>query len=359
MKSLEIIEKAALDGSETIKRIQEFSRRREDDKHFTEVDINKILDDALEFTKVRWKDEAETKGITIQVKKEFSPLVSIAGSATELREVFTNFINNAIDAMTQGGKISIKTLMDSNNITIKIVDTGIGIPHAIADRIFDPFFTTKGPQSTGLGMSVSYGIINRHRGTINLDSIEGQGTTFTIQFPISKLKDQAAEFIALPEKGGKARILVIEDEQEVRELLDDILTDRGHKVETASHGSKGLELFRQSRFDLVLTDLGMPGMSGWQVAEEIKKKNNHTPVALITGWEVQLNQSELKKSGVDFVVNKPFQVDQVLRLVQEGLDSKRIPQKVTKITKDVRRKKTSTRRNKTQKRKSHKRLTNS
>jgi len=322
-KSLEVIEKAALDGSETIRRIQEFSRRRDDDKHFANININNVINDALEFTKVRWKDEAETKGITIHITKELSPLPSIAGSPTELREVFTNLINNAIDAIPQGGEIRVKTLMDSNYVISKIEDTGIGIPHTISSRIFDPFFTTKGPQSTGLGMSVSYGIINRHRGTIKLDSIEGQGTTFTIQLPLSEHTGKEEKVVSTSKGERKARILVIEDEQDVRELLKDILTEDGHEVETTPHGTKGIKVFRQNHFDLVFTDLGMPGMSGWQVAEEIKKINKKTPVALITGWGVQLKQSELKKSGVDFVVNKPFQVDQVLRLAQEGIELKR------------------------------------
>jgi PAS domain S-box-containing protein len=345
-KSLEVIEKAALDGTETIRRIQEFSRKRDDDKHFADVDINKVIDDALEFTKVRWKDEAETKGITIHIKENLSPLAPIAGSAPELREVVTNLINNAIDAMPQGGEIRLKTLMDNGHVVIKIADTGSGIPHALADRIFDPFFTSKGPQSTGLGMSVSYGIINRHRGTINFNSVEGEGTTFTIQLPFSEQTFERKKITALrSKKQRKAKILVIEDEQDVLELLKDILTDNGHEVETASHGRQGLKMFSEHHFDLVFTDLGMPEMSGWQVAKEVKKINKETPVALITGWEVQLDQSELKKSGVDLLVNKPFQVDEIRRLVDEGIDLQIKSKKTTKLTRNGKKKKTSARKN--------------
>ncbi|MBW2184815.1 MAG: HAMP domain-containing histidine kinase, partial [Deltaproteobacteria bacterium] len=182
-KSLEIIEKASLDGAETVRRIQEFSRRRADDKDFTQVDINELIDNALEFTRVRWKNDAESKGIRIRIKKELSPLNFTLGSSSELREVFTNLINNAIDAIPQGGEIRINSLMKDNNIVVKIGDTGDGIPNDIKDRVFDPFFTTKGVQSTGLGLSVSYGIVNRHHGTIAVDSVEGEGTTFTIKFP--------------------------------------------------------------------------------------------------------------------------------------------------------------------------------
>jgi len=322
-KSLEIIERASLDGAETIRRIQEFSRRRSDDKDFIQVDINELFEDALEFTKARWKDETESKGIRIRIKKELSPLTSILGSSSELREVFTNLINNAIDAMPQGGEIRVESFMDDTIAVIRISNTGKGIPKDIRDRIFDPFFTTKDVKSTGLGLSVSYGIINRHRGTITVDSIEGEETIFTIRFPITKKtsKEEVKEEKVVPikRKQKKARVLVIEDEEDVRHLLRDILIDAGHNVEVANDASEGIEIFKKKKFDLVFTDLGMPVISGWEVAEKIKSMNENVPVALITGWNIEPKESELKKSGVDLVVQKPFEVNQVLNLVQEGM----------------------------------------
>ncbi len=314
-KSLGIIEKAAFDGVDTVKRIQEFSRKRDDDKYFADVDLNEVIEHTLEFIKVKWKDEASQKGVKIDIQKELSQIPSIAGSASELREVFSNIINNALDVMPKGGKISIKTFMDNTHVVVIVEDTGVGIPKEIQDRIFDPFFTTKGVQSTGLGMSASYGIINRHRGTITVDSIEGQGTTFTIKLPISGVNVEKEKPIS--RKKSRAKILVIEDEAGVRELLKDILMEGEHEVEIAPNGKKGIELFQKKKFDLVFTDLGMPGISGWQVAEEIKKLNGKTKVVLVTGWEVQLKDDELKKCGVDLVINKPFQMKQILGLVGE------------------------------------------
>ncbi len=328
-KGLEIIEKASLDGAETVRRIQEFSRQRTDDKNITQVDINDLIRNALEFTRVRWKNEAESRGIQIKIRKELSSLPPIAGSASELREVFTNLINNAIDAMPQGGEIGIKTFKKNSHVSVELEDTGIGIPDTIRDRIFDPFFTTKGPQSTGLGMSVSYGIINRHGGTIKVKSVEGNGTSFSIELPLSrKTIEGGGEEKPIIGKSKKARILVVEDKKEVCEVLKDILINGGHEVETVPDGSEGVKLFKKKDFNLVFTDLGMPRKSGWQVAKEVKKINKNTPVALITGWEVQLDRSKLRKSGVDLVVNKPFKVDQVLRLVQEGMELKRVPRGV-------------------------------
>jgi CheY-like chemotaxis protein/anti-sigma regulatory factor (Ser/Thr protein kinase) len=318
-KGLEVIEKASLDGAETVRRIQEFARRREEDKHFTTINLNEIIENAFEFTKVRWKDDAESKGITIDIQKNFSTLPTTTGSATELREVFTNIINNAVDAMPQGGEIKIKTYKEDSHICINIKDTGAGIPSTLRDRIFDPFFTTKGPQSSGLGMSVSYGIINRHRGTITVDSVEGKGTTFTIKLPISEKVVEEKKVKPISSGQKKARILIIEDEKDVCNLLKDILTYEGHGVETASNGKRGIEKFKKKAFDMVLTDLGMPGMSGWQVAEKIKGINGKVPIALITGWSIDLKESEIKERGIDFVIKKPYKLDQLVNLVQEGM----------------------------------------
>jgi PAS domain S-box-containing protein len=308
IKSLEIIERASSDGAETVRRIQEFSRKRSDDKEFTQVDINELLKNSLEFTSVRWKGEAESRGIKINIEKEFSSLPSTSGSAAELREVFTNIINNAVDAMPQGGTIQIKTATENNLISIEIKDTGIGIPEHIKNRIFDPFFTTKGVQSTGLGMSTSYGIINRHKGTILVDSTEGKNTTFTIKIPInSTLQGMEEKTKTTLQEKKEGTILVIEDEEDVRTLLADILTENGHHVVTASDGSQGIDLFKENDFDLIFTDLGMPGVSGWQVAETVKSINDKIPVAVITGWNVELEESEMRAKGVDFIVNKPFE----------------------------------------------------
>jgi nitrogen-specific signal transduction histidine kinase/CheY-like chemotaxis protein len=319
-KGLEIIEKAAMDGAETVRRIQEFSRRRSDDKDFTQVDVNELINSALEFTRMRWKNAAESKGIKIVVEKDFSPIPPTIGSGAELREVFTNLLNNALDAMPHGGRITFKTIKEDNYICVAVKDTGSGIPKAVREKIFDPFFTTRGPQSTGLGLSVSYGIISRHRGTITVDSMEGEGTTFTIKLPIlaKAIKEEKIEF--KPGQKRKARILVIDDEEGVRNVLNDILTDAGHEVEIAGDGIQGIELFERKEFDLVFTDLGMPVVSGWQVAERIKGINRKVPIALITGWNVDLKESEMTSSCIDLIIKKPFAVDQVLRLVQEGME---------------------------------------
>jgi PAS domain S-box-containing protein len=319
-KGLEIIEKAALDGGDTVRRIQEFSRMRADDENFVSIDMNELVEHSLEFTKVRWKSEAESKGITIRIRKELSSLPSVLGSASELREVLTNLINNAVDAVPQGGDIVIKTFAHGSRVCVEVRDTGIGIPGSIRDKIFDPFFTTKGPRSTGLGMSVSYGIITRHHGTISVESKEEEGTAFTITLPESEqAKEETRGRPRLAEEGRKARILVIEDEEAVRMLLNDILAAEGHEVCVCCDGKDGVEAFRKQYFDIVFTDLGMPGMSGWEVAKSLKSFDPGATVVLVTGWGIQLDERELATGGVDLVMNKPFGVEEIVHAAQEAM----------------------------------------
>lgn len=321
-QGLEVIEKATSDGAETVRRIQEFSRFRSDDLNFKQIDFNQIIDHALEFTKVRWKDDAERQGIHIDILKDTSSLPSVWGSASELREVLINLINNASDAMPKGGRLTIKTYKENRQVTITVKDTGEGIPAEIIDKIFDPFFTTKGPQSTGLGMSVSYGIINRHKGTITVDSAEGQGTTFTIKIPIAEVIKKEIKAEEIPSKIRKASILIIEDEEDVRELLNDILSPYGHKITTASHGKEGVEIFQKNHFDIVFTDLGMPHMSGWEVAKAIKEIDPDSAVILVSGWSVQVNDAKVENYGVDLIINKPFGMHQIVQSVQQAMETK-------------------------------------
>jgi PAS domain S-box-containing protein len=318
-KSLEIIEKASFDGADTVRRIQDFAGKKPiEPEGAVGIDLNEIIEQALEFTRVKWHDDARSKGVTISIEKEFSPLPPVCGNASELREVFVNLINNAVDALPRGGSIRVRTGAEAGQVVVIVEDTGVGMHKDIRDKIFDPFFTTKGVQATGLGMSVSYGIIGRHKGTITVDSIENRGTTCCLKFPAGAgtVKEQKQE-VSLPQKTRKARILVVEDEDEVRELLKDILTDGGHEVEFTSNGQNALERFQEKTFDLVFTDLGMPGMSGWEVAAQVKQLRGEIPVALITGWEVKQKKQELKNKGVDVVIKKPFRVEEILGLVQD------------------------------------------
>ena len=321
---LAVIEKAAQDGRETVRRIQEFSRTRRD-KKFEPVDIVEILRDCLEITKTRWKDDALQRKINIKPALEANEVPPILGNASELREVFTNLILNAVDAMPQGGRLDLTCTGAGDRVVARVTDTGVGMTENIRQHLFDPFFTTKGTRGMGLGMSVVYGIVTRHEGKIDVATALGKGTTFTLEFPVTHERHvhvAGSDGAALPQLLKPGKILVIDDEPEVAAVVRDVLETAGHDVDTAISGSDALQMMEVSPYDLVFTDLGMPDMSGWEVAEKIHEVKPGTPVALVTGWGTSLDEGDARRKGVTAIVHKPFEIDELLRIAQQLLLSR-------------------------------------
>jgi signal transduction histidine kinase len=322
-KGIEVIEKAALDGAETVRRIQEFTRIKADKSSFIPIDLNEIVRDAIEYTKTRWENKAKSNGIYIKMIFEPGNIPDMMGDPTGLREVITNLIINAIDAMPGGGVIRILTSIKENLAFISVSDNGIGMSSEIKKRTFDPFFTTKGTSGSGLGLSICYGIISRHQGKITVDSREGEGSTFNIELPLNLPGGEKPQLVTAREGTLSGTILVIEDDEKVRSVLSEILTDSGCNVDEAKSGREGLELFSVGEYDLVITDLGMQGMTGWDVAGEIKKRAPAIPVILITGWGSQISEDELNLHGIDFIISKPFMIDEVKETVNRAMTTNR------------------------------------
>jgi signal transduction histidine kinase/ActR/RegA family two-component response regulator len=320
-ETLKIIEQVAKDSGQTVRRLQDFTRKPIPQELF-KVDINSIIKDSIEITKPKWKDEAQSKGIPIEMVSNLEDIPFASGNASELREVIANMVFNAIEAMHEGGKIEIRTFKKRRDVFIQISDTGVGIAEEAKKRIFEPFFTTKPFTNTGLGLSMSYGIVKRFGGEIEVESKVGQGTTFTIILPIGEdEKEQAVEPQPV-KKGIKARILVIDDEEFVRSVLSRTLAQADHQVTLAEDGGKGVQIFKEGKFDIVLTDLGMPGVSGWEVCRMIKEVSPRTPVGMITGWGDERNRSKMEEYGLDFFISKPFDLAQILNVVAETMESK-------------------------------------
>ena len=321
-ESLRVIEKVAKDSAQTVRRLQDFTRKRVHHE-LIKVDINSIIKDSIEITKPKWKDEVQSRGVRVEVVSNLEDVPLVSGNASELREVITNLIFNAIEAMPQGGKIEVRTFKKGKEVFVQISDTGIGIAEEARKKIFEPFFTTKPFTNTGLGLSMSYGIIKRFGGEIEVKSKVGYGTTFTIILPSG---GDGREEVVSPttlKAGRKARILVIDDEEFVRSVLARTLVQGNHQVTLAEDGEKGLQLFKKGTFDIVLTDWGMPGISGWEVCRMIKKISPHTPIGMITGWGTEMSQSQIEEYGLDFFISKPFDFNQILNVVTETMESKR------------------------------------
>lgn len=330
-RGLDIIIKTAEDGAKTVKRIQDFARQRRD-HNFELVSIDQILMDASEITRPRWKNCAEASNIHITLDLQIGSNAMVMGDDSELREVLVNMVFNAVDAMPEGGTLTLSSRTVAEQVVITVVDSGVGMYPEVRSRIFDPFFTTKGKAGLGLGLAVSFGIIRRHGGNIDVESQYGKGTEFRITLPVAKIaetpiikRELAVEtpepppLVAAVPVGElpSTRLLVVDDEDFVRDLLSEILEGENCEVELAQDGTEALALFREREFDAVFTDVGMPGMSGWELAREIRQVNKQIPIAIITGWGEIVGSSEQRAAGVDWVVAKPFTADRIAELVCE------------------------------------------
>jgi signal transduction histidine kinase/putative methionine-R-sulfoxide reductase with GAF domain/CheY-like chemotaxis protein len=316
--NLDLIEKAANDGSHILSRISEFTKKKPSEK-FVEVHLDQIIADTVELTRPRWHDQALAKGKSIDMVFHHDGDLLTTGSPSELREVFINLINNAVDAINGDARITIDAGISSNNeILIAIEDTGIGMSAETRKKIFEPFFTTKGDGGTGLGLSVTYGIITRHKGTINVESELGRGTKFTILLPIRKLGQDPTTALKIKFQEHKpCTILVVDDEEGFRELLIEILASGGHEADSAPGVDAALEMINSKNYDLVITDLGMSGKSGWELADGIFHDHPEIKVIMATGWGANIDSENLRLHHVASIIGKPFKVEEILSVVDE------------------------------------------
>jgi PAS domain S-box-containing protein len=310
LRNLEIIQTAAEDAAATVRRIQTFARKSAA-KEFEILDVSALLNDAIEITRTRWQNEARLRGLDYEVFLNAASGQHAFGSASELREVFVNLIVNAVDAMPTGGKLSIGSESHEGRLRLRFTDTGTGMPEEVRQRIFDPFFSTKGAHGTGLGLSVSYSIIERHEGSISVVSEVGGGTTFAIELPAAEVKSQAEETVPETVEIPSLSILVIDDEPAVRETLAEMLEVMGHRVFLADSGHNALQTLAGNNCDLVFTDLAMPEMDGWETSREIRKRWPNMNVVLVTGYGTGTKPPAGEDHLVNGIIGKPFDFSQI------------------------------------------------
>ncbi len=304
-ETLRVIERAAKDGAETVKRIQRFARK-DDGEIDAPVELHELAEDALDLTRVRWRNAAQEQGVNIELQREILNVPTIRGHAAELREVLTNLIINAVDAMPNGGMLRVATGQRGSEVFVSVADSGVGMSEEVKARIFDPFFTTKGERGNGLGLAVSAAIVSRHSGRIEVQSIEGRGTNFAIWLPILEVDFAQVEATDHDIPNVRGSILIVEDEELVRIALSRMLAAWGHDVVSADSGRDALAKFRPGMFDLVITDLGMPDMMGWDVLRLIREREHGIRTMMLSGWARQIDPAEAKLRGADVVVAKPF-----------------------------------------------------
>ena len=315
---VENINTSAKDAARIVERLREFYRPRDADDFCHIVDINQVVKDAVFMTQPRWQAQAQEKGKTIQCITELGEVEILNGDPSELREILTNLIFNAVDAIAAQGTIRITTRCDADHVYLDIADTGSGMTENIRSRCLEPFFSTKGKSGTGLGLSMVYGIIKRHGGTIEVQSAVGQGTTFQIRLPIKPDEaEQLQQISGTTDHVQGLQILVVEDEALVRDVIKQFLSADQHTVQTAANGHEGLRIFETGRFDVVITDKAMPEMNGIELATALKQQQPDIPVILLTGFGSMLQDGGVKLEAVDYIASKPTTIKELRKAIAE------------------------------------------
>jgi PAS domain S-box-containing protein len=319
---LHTISGAIQDVAATVVRMREFYRHREPQLSLAPVQLNELVGQVLNLTRARWSDMPQQRGIVVQARTDLAKqLPTIMGVESEIREALTNLIFNAVDAMPDGGTLTLRTKVaegsasafgtSTPSVCVEVLDTGLGMDEDTQRRCLEPFFTTKGERGTGLGLAMVYGMAQRHSAEIEIESTLGRGTMMRLSFVLPKAGDRGPE---LPESFSslnvRLRILVVDDDPMLLKSLCDVLEGDGHMVVKTNGGQAGIDAFTTrfksgEPFDVVITDLGMPYIDGRKVAATVKGVSSSTPVIMLTGWGHRLRAEGDLPESVDRMLSKP------------------------------------------------------
>jgi PAS domain S-box-containing protein len=320
---VEITSRAALAGGQRLRGLLSFVRTQELMAESEWIDLGELLRDVARLTEPRWRDATQAEGRPVRVEIETDAGCTIHGSPGALREAFTNLIFNAVDALPEGGTISLSARRASDiDAIVEVRDTGSGIPAELQESIFEPFFTTKGERGTGLGLPQVMAIVERHSGRIELESAAGTGTTFRLRFPIvaapTIVVGEDSEKQSAASAGRSIRVLVVEDEEQLARMSSLVLSQRGHQVVVARSGEEAIARLAEQSFDLVISDLGLgAGMNGWDVAEAVRIGHRATRFVLVTGWGAGIDPNEARARGVAEVIAKPYRIADLRQIADD------------------------------------------
>jgi PAS domain S-box-containing protein len=308
------IKRAALDGTEIIKRINNFSHISAEPSQEL-YNLNAIILDVLEFFKPRYSSPE----LGISVITRLGDIPSVRVTPYEMREVLSNIIINALDAMPNGGFLTVNSFLSGNHIVVEVEDSGIGMSEETKKHLFEPFYTTKKMWGTGIGMSVSHDIMKKLGGDLLVESEERTGTRISILLPLPK-REPIMRLSEVPEDGAQKTysILVIDDEENICEILMEYLKRDGYDVATALSGLEGMALFRERYFGTVITDLNIPDLSGWEIAKQMRKERPNTFIIMLTGWETRMDDMNNLEKNVDMVLHKPIDFSKLSGIVRDA-----------------------------------------
>ena len=314
---VQLINTAAQDASSVIRRLRELYRERAESAPDAPVDIRRCIDEVVALTQPRWKSEALGRGVTVQIETDVADIPTMLGDAAGIRELLANLIFNAVDAMPEGGTITVRARVDGGDVRLEVQDTGTGMSDEVRQRCLEPFFSTKGQRGTGLGLSMVHATVEQHRGTLDIESEPGHGTTFIVRLPLHTRTGGTRPVENAPVPSRQLRVLVVEDEPMVKMGVVAQLSSQGHFVDSASNGREGLDKFMSGRFELVVTDRAMPVMGGDELAASIERLAPDTPVIMLTGFGDLMEAKGEQPVGVDAVVGKPVTLDALAGAIRQ------------------------------------------
>ena len=302
-KFLRTMNTAGHDAAKIVGRLRNFYRPREESDVFTPIDINQLLEEVVPLTQPKWKTQALSSGRVVEIALDLQEIPKVACNAAEVREIAVNLIFNAVDAMAEGGTITLRTRCDDSFVRVGISDTGMGMTEEVRHRCMEPFFSTKGENGTGLGLSMVFGIAKRHDGRVEIESEVGKGTTIWIYLS-TKLVEMETDDGNETAIDRSLRILAVDDEDVARDIVSRYLSADGHRVTVAAEGQEALERFEADKFDLVITDQAMPGMTGAELATAIRERIPGQPILVLTGWGGAARDSMELPAGVEVIGSK-------------------------------------------------------
>lgn len=327
-KYLTTIRRAIGDVAKTVARMREFYRSREPEEALGVVKLNELVQQAVELTHAKWSDQPQRRGLMIELATDLeNELPLIRGSEHELRDALTNLIFNAVDAMPEGGNITLRTRFrkpeagDSGQVSVAVEDSGLGMDETTRRKCLEPFFTTKGERGTGLGLAMVYGMAQRHGADMEIDSEVGKGTTVRLVFPAAVATSaMAADSAPVQVEARPLRVLLVDDDELVLESMFLILRNEGHEVAVAAGGQAGIDEFlaaenRGQPYDVVFSDLGMPYVDGRKVAEKIRAASSRVWIVLLTGWGQRMEAENDRPAQVDHILSKPPKLADLRRVM--------------------------------------------
>ncbi len=316
---LQAIKTACQDATGIVQRMREFYRHRGETERVGPVRLESVADEVLRITEPKWRSQAQAAGREIRVERDFRDSPEVLAAGTDLREAVTNLVFNAVDAMPEGGTLTVRTRAQGPDAVLEVADTGVGMDETTRRQCLEPFFTTKGAAGTGLGLSVAYGVVERHGGSMEVRSDVGQGTTFQIRLP------GRAAVMPKEDKGPQGtsavhplRILVVDDEAAVRTVLRGWLEREGHHVDEAADGREALQKLDPKAHEVIVADQAMPNMDGLGLVRALREQGWNRPVVLMSGFGAG-EMPQPGQQGVDAVLAKPVEPQSLRTAIMQAL----------------------------------------